>query len=164
MNTDILGIHHVTAIAGDPQRNIDFYTGVLGLRLVKLTVNFDDPGSYHLYYGDEQGHPGTLLTFFAWPRYYHWYFNQTMRYGIGDVTHSSGTHDHFNQWMWQRLLWSPQRTVEDLVAEYARTWFGPEAASLMAEAIFQLEDNLAEKPGVPITKKDGIDRYYRLVR
>ncbi len=67
MNTDILGIHHVTAIAGDPQRNIDFYTGVLGLRLVKLTVNFDDPGSYHLYYGDEQGHPGTLLTFFAWP-------------------------------------------------------------------------------------------------
>src|SRR5438874_4321190 len=67
MNTDILGIHHVTAIADDPQRNIDFYTGVLGLRLVKLTVNFDDPQSYHLYYGDELGHPGTLLTFFAWP-------------------------------------------------------------------------------------------------
>ncbi len=67
MSQNILGIHHVTAIAGDPQRNVDFYTGVLGLRLVKLTVNFDDPRSYHLYYGDEQGHPGTLLTFFAWP-------------------------------------------------------------------------------------------------
>src|SRR5881275_1685677 len=67
LSTDILGIHHVTAIADDPQRNIDFYTGVLGLRLVKLTVNFDDPRSYHLYYGDEQGHPGTILTFFAWP-------------------------------------------------------------------------------------------------
>ena len=67
MNTDILGIHHVTAIADDPQSNIDFYTGVLGLRLVKLTVNFDDPRSYHLYYGDELGHPGTILTFFAWP-------------------------------------------------------------------------------------------------
>src|SRR6059058_1561337 len=67
MSQDILGIHHVTAIAGDPQRNVDFYTRVLGLRLVKLTVNFDDPRSYHLYYGDEQGHPGTLLTFFAWP-------------------------------------------------------------------------------------------------
>src|SRR5205807_3589031 len=67
MSQDILGIHHVTAIAGDPQRNVDFYTGVLGLRLVKLTVNFDDPRSYHLYYGDELGHPGTLLTFFAWP-------------------------------------------------------------------------------------------------
>jgi hypothetical protein len=104
------------------------------------------------------------LTFFAWPRYYHWYFNQVMRYGIGDVTHSSGTHDHFNQWMWQRLLWSPQRTAEDLVAEYARTWFGPEAAPLMAQAIFQLEENLAEKPGAPITEKQGIDRYYRLLR
>src|SRR5580704_2117063 len=63
----ILGIHHVTAIAGDPQTNIDFYTGVLGLRLVKVTVNFDDPGSYHLYYGDGNGAPGTILTFFAWP-------------------------------------------------------------------------------------------------
>ena len=61
------GIHHVTAIASDPQRNIDFYTRILGLRLVKLTVNYDDPSSYHLYYGDGAGHPGTLLTFFAWP-------------------------------------------------------------------------------------------------
>jgi glyoxalase family protein len=61
------GIHHITAIAGDPQRNLDFYAGVLGLRLVKLTVNFDDPGSYHLYYGDEIGRPGSILTFFPWP-------------------------------------------------------------------------------------------------
>src|SRR6266568_1235250 len=67
MDREIPGIHHVTAITGNPQQNVDFYTGVLGLRLVKLTVNFDDPGAYHLYYGDEQGHPGTLLTFFAWP-------------------------------------------------------------------------------------------------
>jgi len=103
------------------------------------------------------------LTFFAWPRYYHWFFNQTMRYGIGDVTHSSGTHDHFNQWLWQRLLWAPQRSAEDVEAEYARTWFGPETAHQMIQAIFQLEDNLAEKPGVPIAKKVGIDRYYRLV-
>ena len=62
----IAGIHHVTAITADAQKNMDFYTGVLGLRLVKLTVNFDDPGSYHLYYGDELGRPGTILTFFAW--------------------------------------------------------------------------------------------------
>jgi catechol 2,3-dioxygenase-like lactoylglutathione lyase family enzyme len=61
-------IHHVTAIAGDPQRNLDFYAGVLGLRLVKLTVNFDDPGTYHFYYGDERGRPGTILTFFTWPQ------------------------------------------------------------------------------------------------
>jgi catechol 2,3-dioxygenase-like lactoylglutathione lyase family enzyme len=60
------GIHHVTMIAGDVQRNVDFYAGVLGMRLVKRTVNFDDPGTYHLYYGDETGSPGTLLTFFPW--------------------------------------------------------------------------------------------------
>jgi glyoxalase family protein len=60
------GIHHVTAIAGPARRNLDFYTRTLGLRLVKKTVNFDDPGTYHLYYGDETGQPGTVLTFFPW--------------------------------------------------------------------------------------------------
>jgi glyoxalase family protein len=60
------GIHHVTAIAGDARRNLDFYTNALGLRLVKKTVNFDDPGTYHFYYGDEAGQPGTILTFFPW--------------------------------------------------------------------------------------------------
>ena len=60
------GIHHVTAISGAAERNLDFYTRVLGLRLVKKTVNFDDPGTYHLYYGDAQGQPGTILTFFPW--------------------------------------------------------------------------------------------------
>ena len=63
----ISGIHHVTAICSNPQKNIDFYSKLLGLRLVKLTVNFDDPTTYHLYYGDEIGHPGTILTFFPWP-------------------------------------------------------------------------------------------------
>jgi glyoxalase family protein len=67
MRKPIAGIHHVTAMASDPQANVDFYTGVLGLRLVKKTVNFDDPGTYHLYYGDEVGHPGTIMTFFPWP-------------------------------------------------------------------------------------------------
>ena len=60
------GIHHVTAIAGKPQRNLDFYTRTLGLRFVKKTVNFDDPGTYHFYFGDETGSPGTILTFFPW--------------------------------------------------------------------------------------------------
>ena len=63
----ISGIHHVTAIAGDPQANLDFYTGVLGMRLVKKTVNQDAPGTYHLFYADGEGHPGTDLTFFPWP-------------------------------------------------------------------------------------------------
>ena len=61
------GLHHVTAIASDPQANVDFYTRALGLRLVKRTVNFDAPDTYHLYYGDEQGSPSSLLTFFPWP-------------------------------------------------------------------------------------------------
>jgi glyoxalase family protein len=60
------GIHHVTAIAGDPLKNLKFYTRDLGLRFVKKTVNFDDPSTYHFYYGDETGRPGTILTFFPW--------------------------------------------------------------------------------------------------
>lgn len=60
------GIHHVTAIAGRPQRNHDFYTRTLGLRFVKRTVNFDDPATYRFYFGDETGSPGTILTFFPW--------------------------------------------------------------------------------------------------
>jgi predicted esterase/catechol 2,3-dioxygenase-like lactoylglutathione lyase family enzyme len=63
----ILGLHHVTAIASDPQRNLDFYAGILGLRFVKRTVNFDDPQTYHFYFGDEVGPPATIMTFFPWP-------------------------------------------------------------------------------------------------
>lgn len=62
----IQGIHHITAIAGDPQANVDFYHNLLGQRLIKKTVNFDDPGTYHFYFGDEIGTPGTILTFFPW--------------------------------------------------------------------------------------------------
>jgi glyoxalase family protein len=67
MSTPIAGLHHVTAIASDPQRNLDFYTEVLGLRFVKRTINFDDPGTYHFYFGNDVGAPGTILTFFPWP-------------------------------------------------------------------------------------------------
>jgi glyoxalase family protein len=66
MEPRIQGLHHITAIAGNAQRNFDFYTKVLGLRLVKKTVNFDDPGTYHFYFGDETGSAGTILTFFPW--------------------------------------------------------------------------------------------------
>ncbi|SDM50897.1 ring-cleaving dioxygenase [Allokutzneria albata] len=67
MSISTSGLHHVTAIGGDPNRNVDFYLRTLGLRLVKTTVNFDDNGTYHLYYGDSSGKPGTLMTFFPWP-------------------------------------------------------------------------------------------------
>lgn len=80
MSKEILGIHHVTAIASDPQKNLNFYAGFLGLRLVKLTVNFDDYQTYHLYYGDELGRPGTIITFFAWQD------APKGRQGVGQVT------------------------------------------------------------------------------
>jgi glyoxalase family protein len=83
MHKELLGIHHITAIAGEPQENLDFYAGLLGLRLVKLTVNFDDPGTYHLYYGDGTGHPGTIMTFFPWPK------APRGRKGTGQVTATS---------------------------------------------------------------------------
>jgi glyoxalase family protein len=67
MSIPVSGLHHVTAIASAPQVNLDFYVGLLGLRLVKLTINFDDPGTYHFYFGDNRGTPGTILTFFPWP-------------------------------------------------------------------------------------------------
>ncbi|HWJ78171.1 MAG TPA: ring-cleaving dioxygenase [Niallia sp.] len=66
MAKQTMGIHHISAIVGHPQENVDFYAGVLGLRLIKKTVNFDDPGTYHLYFGNEGGKPGTIITFFPW--------------------------------------------------------------------------------------------------
>lgn len=80
MTPALTGIHHVTAICGDPQQAIAFYAGTLGLRLVKRTVNFDDPSAYHLYFGDADGNPGSIVTFFAWPRAAHG------RMGVGQVT------------------------------------------------------------------------------
>jgi glyoxalase family protein len=80
MENKILGLHHITAIAGDAQRNYDFYTHFLGVRLVKKTVNFDDPGTYHFYFGDEVGTPGSILTFFPWEGI------QKGRNGIGMAT------------------------------------------------------------------------------
>ncbi len=67
MENRITGIHHITVIAGDAQKNYEFYTGLLGLRFIKKTVNFDSPDVYHLYYSDETGSPGTILTFFIYP-------------------------------------------------------------------------------------------------
>jgi glyoxalase family protein len=76
----VAGIHHITAIAGDAQKNYSFYTQVLGLRLVKKTVNFDDPQTYHFYFGNEKGEPGTIITFFPWSE-----FAQRGRKGTGQV-------------------------------------------------------------------------------
>lgn len=91
----VLGLHHVTLAAANAQRTVDFYSRVLGLRLVKSTVNFDDPGSYHLYFADETGKPGTVITFFEWPR------APRGQSGIGGLHHISlrvATPDALRRW------------------------------------------------------------------
>jgi glyoxalase family protein len=95
MENTINGIHHITAIAGNANRNFDFYTKVLGLRFVKKTVNFDDPKTYHLYYGDKAGTPGTILTFFPWEG------TQSGRRGTRQVTEIgySVPEDSFDFWL-----------------------------------------------------------------
>ncbi|MDP4284542.1 MAG: ring-cleaving dioxygenase [Bacteroidota bacterium] len=83
MANRILGLHHITAIAGNAKRNFEFYTNVLGLRMVKKTVNFDDPGTYHFYFGDETGTPGSILTFFPWEGIGQGHTGTGMATGIG---------------------------------------------------------------------------------
>ena len=104
------------------------------------------------------------LSFYACPKNYYRVFNDLMPYGVGDITHSSGHHDHFNQWMWQRLLWAPRTSLDEVINDYCNTWFGPEAAPLMSKALYILEENLEEQPGTPLPEKSGIKRYYDLVK
>jgi glyoxalase family protein len=110
--SDILGLHHVTAIAGDPQKNIDFYAGVLGLRLVKLTVNYDDPTTYHLYYGDGQGHPGTIMTFFPWPG------AVAGRIGTGQLTVTSFAVQERSLGYWKNRLTEHNTSVQEARSEF----------------------------------------------
>lgn len=83
MTNLISGLHHITALASDAQRNVDFYVGILGLRLVKRTINFDAPDTYHLYYGDETGSPGSILTFFPYAGL------RRGRKGVGQLTYTA---------------------------------------------------------------------------
>jgi glyoxalase family protein len=95
----ISGLHHITLVTSNAQRNVDFYCGVLGLRLVKKTVNFDDPSAYHLYYGDELGQPGSAVTFFEWPH------ANRGRPGIGGTHHFAlSVTDYEGLLKWKRRL------------------------------------------------------------
>jgi glyoxalase family protein len=120
MNIKIPGLHHVTAIASDPQRNLDFYVGVLGLRFVKRTVNFDDPGTYHFYFGDRRGTPGTILTFFPWPG-----ARRGIR-GTGQVEATAFSIPPDSIGYWQERL-----KQEHVTAEKAPTRFGEEVIRLV---------------------------------
>ncbi len=103
----VLGLHHVTAISSDPQKTLDFYTKILGLRLIKLTVNYDDPSTYHIYFGDDRGHPGTVLTFFPWPG------QPRGRKGTGQATNTSFSIPRESILYWQDRLKSQGVSVED---------------------------------------------------
>jgi glyoxalase family protein len=98
MPESIVGLHHVTAIASEPQRNLDFYTELLGLRFVKRTINFDDPGTYHFYFGDDAGSPGTILTFFPWPH------ASRGSQGIGETTTTAFLVPQSSLLYWQQRL------------------------------------------------------------
>src|SRR5260370_14107140 len=106
MPKSIVGLHHVTAIASDPQRNLDFYTETLGLRFVKRTVNFDDPGTYHFYFGDDAGLPGTILTFFPWPR------AARGLSGVGEVTQTAFSVPLASLDFWEQRLRDSNLPVE----------------------------------------------------
>ena len=127
--------------------------------------NHDLPPASDHYIYDRKPDPALVQVynrraFNARPKAYYDFFRESMRYGIGDINYSEGHHDHFNSWMWQRLLWAPDMPLNELILEYCRKFFGKEAAPLMAEAIAQFEDNLQ----TDITTNDGIQRFANLVR
>jgi glyoxalase family protein len=123
----IAGLHHVTAIAGDPQRNLDFYTDVVGLRLVKKTVNFDDPGTYHFYFGDDAGTPGTILTFFPWP------YATRGTVGAGEVTHTAFSVPPTSIAYWEQRLISKNVPLEgkgERMGEVVLTFSDPDGMKI----------------------------------
>jgi glyoxalase family protein len=119
MKTPIPGLHHVTAIASDPQQNLDFYTQVLGLRFVKKTINFDDPGTYHFYFGDDEGTPGTILTFFPWPN------ASRGLAGVGEVTRTA-----FSVPLSSIVYWEKRLINEGVLVERTGKRFDEEVLTL----------------------------------
>jgi catechol 2,3-dioxygenase-like lactoylglutathione lyase family enzyme len=111
----VLGLHHVTAISNDPQKTLDFYTKILGLRLIKLTVNYDDPSTYHLYFGDEIGNPGTVLTFFPWPG------QPRGRKGAGQATNTAFSIPQGSITFWQDRLKSHSVSQEATQKRFGET-------------------------------------------
>jgi glyoxalase family protein len=146
----IPGLHHVTAITADPQANVDFYAGVLGLRFVKRTVNFDDPGSYHLYFGDELGRPGGIMTFFGWPG------ASRGRRGTGQLTETA-----FSVPPESMNFWTARLRAHGVEAELSLR-FGDEVLSfadpdgLALELVASPGDDRAPWAGGPVPPEHGI--------
>lgn len=156
MDEEIPGVHHVTAIASDPQRNIDFYVGLLGLRLVKLTVNFDEPTTYHLYYGDELGHPGTILTFFAWPG------GPNGRIGTGQLTTTSFSIPETAISFWMERLRSHNVPFQGPTArfnEQVLSFSDPDGLQLELAATDNTHQDKVWKGG-PVPSENGLSGFH----
>lgn len=135
MNNNVIGLHHVTAIASDAKRNYDFYTKVLGLRFVKKTVNFDDPNTYHLYYGNYPAEPGTILTFFPWP-------NITPgRRGTGQATETGFSVPEGSLDFWVKRL-----DAHGITYNKPATKFGEEYLTVLDPDGMKLELTVSAKP------------------
>ncbi|MEX6686423.1 ring-cleaving dioxygenase [Danxiaibacter flavus] len=158
MSQLITGIHHVTAIAGKSQKNIDFYAGILGLRLVKKTVNFDAPEVYHFYYGDEQGSPGSILTFFPYGHI------QSGRHGKGMLNTTSFSVPYNSIGYWQERLTKydiKQKPVQERLKTEAFIYF-EDHDGLGLELIFTDKDS---RPGFSyghIPEEHAIKGFYNV--
>lgn len=155
MSKGILGIHHVTAICGDPQRNLDFYVGVLGLRMVKLTVNYDDPETYHLYYADGTGSPGSVMTFFPWPS------APNGRIGTGQVVVTSFSVPETSLTYWRERLAERAiafREVQSDYGELAIEFDDPDGIGLQLVAV--KSDNRTPWAGGTVPKEHAIRGFH----
>jgi glyoxalase family protein len=135
MNNNVIGLHHVTAIASDAKRNYDFYTKVLGLRFVKKTVNFDDPNTYHLYYGNYPAEPGTILTFFPWPNI------MSGRRGTGQATETGFSVPEGSLDFWVKRL-----DAHGITYNKPATKFGEEYLTVLDPDGMKLELTVSAKP------------------
>lgn len=135
MNNNVIGLHHVTAIASDAKRNYDFYTKVLGLRFVKKTVNFDDPNTYHLYYGNYPAEPGTILTFFPWPNI------MPGRRGTGQATETGFSVPEGSLDFWVKRL-----DAHGITYNKPATKFGEEYLTVLDPDGMKLELTVSAKP------------------
>lgn len=154
----VTGIHHITGICGDPQQNIDFYCGLLGLRLVKLTVNFDDPGTYHLYYGTGDAAPGSIITFFPWlnaPR---------GRMGTGQATVTGYAIPPGALPYWEKRLTehnTPFTTGESDFGEAQLSLLDPDGAAI--ELVEAKNDNRTSRFVGPLPRHAAIRGFHRVV-
>jgi len=148
----IVGLHHVTAIASNPQINLDFYTEVLGLRFVKRTINFDDPGTYHFYFGDDLGSPGTILTFFPWPD------AARGSFGVGETSATA-----FSIPAGSLQFWETRLLAAGMPVEYQPDRFGDRVLSFSDADGMRLElIGHKELPGAHVPRNSDVPRQHAI--